>query len=211
MIVSWYGLGCLELSSKEAQGEARVITDPFVSEGGLRLPRTLEAHVVTVSHAAPEANAVASVLGKPFVINTPGEYEVGGAFIYAILAPRKDGSAHMILRLEMEGIHLAYLGAIDRPLSEEEVKALADIDVLFVPVGGGIVLDSEKAVEVMQTIEPRLVVPIFYGTSHGLREATASGFLKEAGAVKFEETTKLKFTKGSLPEEETGFVVLNRE
>ena len=140
-----YGLASIGITTKNIQREVRVVIDPYDNVTGLRFPRTIEAEMILSSHDAPEANNIAAVEGKPFVVKLPGEYEVAGVFVYGISAPRKDGSPHIIFLIEAEGLRLAHLGAMDRPLTDDEVTALGDVDILFVPMGGGMVLSADQA------------------------------------------------------------------
>ncbi|MBI2484933.1 MBL fold metallo-hydrolase [Candidatus Uhrbacteria bacterium] len=207
-----HGLGCVDMTAKHAQGEMRVVMDPYASSVGMRPPRLLKADLIVASHDAPESHALEGIEGKPFVIDIPGEYEVGGIFCYALPVPRKDGSAHFVSRLTAEGLEVAHLGALDRPLSEEELKLLGDVDILFVPVGGGVVLDAETAAEVVTAIEPRAVVPIYFGASSiGVKELGPEKFLRALGSTSKEEQVKWKVAKKDLTEDVLQVVVLRRE
>lgn len=204
-----HGLASIGLVTKNIQQEVRVVIDPYDNAVGLRFPRTLEAELALVSHDADEANNVSAIEGKPFVIDLPGEYEVAGVFVYGISAPRKDKSAHTIFLIEAEGMRLAHLGALDRKLTDDELTALGDVDILFVPVGGGMVLDTTTATDVVQAVEPRAVVPMFYGdTKLKLKESNPKAFLKALGAAHTDEGGKWKIKRSGLPEEDLQVVTL---
>jgi len=216
MNISWHGLSCFEISTKGLNGEATLVIDPYQNSTGLRFPRTLEAQVVAVTHDAEHANNIEAVLGNPFVVHNPGEYEVKGIFLYGISAPRAqdlkgEPKANTIYRLEIEGVSLAHLGALDRELTDEELEHLKNIDILMLPVGGGRVMSPKVAAVVMTQVEPRMVIPMTHAIEN-LKEKLASvdDFCKEMGLCQKEETTKLKITRKDLPEEETKIVVLTR-
>lgn len=214
MNISWHGLSCFEITSKTADGEATLVMDPYDNATGLRFPRTLTADIVAVSHDAEDANNVAGVGGTPFVINLPGEYEVRGLFVYAIHAPlggEKGDRDHRIFRVEHEGMRLAHLGALNRALTDEELQELNNIDILMLPVGGGRVLSSKQAVEVISQLEPRVVIPMTHAV-HGIKEALGSvdGFCKELGVCRREEATKYKVSRKDLPEEDMLIMTLQR-
>lgn len=205
-----YGLASFGLITKNIQQEVRVVIDPYDNAVGLRFPRTLEAELVLSSHDAPEANNVGAVEGKPFVIRLPGEYEVAGVFVYGVSAPRKDGQPHTIFLIEADGLRLAHLGAMDRPMTDDEVTALGDVDILFVPMGGGMVLSAEGAAEAVQAIEPRAVVPMFYGnTKLGLKAMDPKPFLKAMGGTHTDAGAKWKVARSTLPEEDLEVVTIN--
>ncbi|MBU1126077.1 MAG: MBL fold metallo-hydrolase [Patescibacteria group bacterium] len=214
MQISWNGLGSFVLQGKPIAGEVALVTDPYQNSVGLRFPRTLSAALVLESHDAEEANNVESISGeekkKPFLISHAGEYEVQGIFVSGIHAPKKDGTPHTIFRIRLEDISIAFLGAIDRKLTDKEIGALGDIDILIVPVGGGSVLDKDRAAEVVAQVEPRMVIPSYFHVA-GLKQklADVEGFCKEVSCPR-EDVNKLKVTRNDLPEEDIVVRVLSR-
>lgn len=217
MIITFHGLACFSFNVKTTGGEADLLVDPFANETGVRLPRTLAADIVASSHQGQNASNTEAVVapehGEMFVVDLPGEYEVKGLFVYAINAPLKDGkTSHRIFRIEAEGITIAHLGAIDRPLTDEEVRELGSVDVLIVPVGGGRVLDAKTAMEVVESIEPRLVIPSNFAVSN-LKEklADVDAFCKAFGSCERDTGNKLKLTRKDLPEEDMIARVLSKE
>ncbi len=213
MNISWHGLSCFEINTKTPDGEATLIVDPYQNETGLRFPRTLTADVIAVSHDDTDANNVLGVQGKPFVITIPGEYEVRGVFVYATAAPLKsdEKKSHMIFRIEHEGIVIAHLGAIDRPLTDGELQSLNNVDILMIPVGGGRVLSAKDAAEVIGQIEPRVVIPMTHMVE-GVKEklGTVDAFCKELGVCRREEATKYKVSRRDLPEDDMLIMTLSR-
>jgi L-ascorbate metabolism protein UlaG (beta-lactamase superfamily) len=158
-----------------------------------------------VAVAGPEENS------RPFPVVHAGEYEVQGIFATGIRVPKKDGTEHTIYRIFAEGIKVAFLGALDRALTEEENKTLGDIDILLVPVGGGPVLGTDAAQDVVNQVEPRLVVP-YYTMVPGctLTLDSVEPFCKELSCSR-EDAPKFKISKAGLPEEEMKMVVLSKE
>lgn len=214
MQITWNGLGSFTIVSKPLDGDVTLVTDPYDNATGLRFPRTLSAAIVVSSHKGDEAGNVSAVSGeqnkKPFAIDHPGEYEVKGVFIKGIQADKKDGTEHTIYRIGTEGMQIAFLGALDRPLKDDEIQALGNIDVLVVPVGGGAVLGKDDANEVVSQIEPRLVVPSHFNVKGlKLKREDVEGFCKEL-ACPTEEMNKLKVTKSSLPQEDINIAVLSK-
>ena len=213
MTIIWHGLSCFEIHAKTSGGgEAVLVTDPYENSSGLRFPRTLSADLVAASHEGEDGDAGEAVQGKPFRIRLPGEYEVKGIFVFGIHAPLLKGSrSHRLFRMELEDLRLAHLGALDRPLSDGELQELSNIDILFLPVGGGRVLDAKKAVEVVGQVEPRIVIPMTYALP-GLKEEfqPVDAFLKEFGSLQKEQAARYKVSKRDLPEEDMKIVTLER-
>ena len=213
MTISWHGLSSFEITTKTPAGEVTLVTDPYANETGLRFPRTLTADLVVVSHNENDANNVEAVQGKPFVVTMPGEYEVKGIFVYSIHAPlaEKGMTDHKIFRFEVEGVHLAHLGALNRALTDDELKELGSVDILMIPAGGGRVLSPKLASEVIEQLEPRVVIPMVHSVE-GLKEnlGTADAFCKALGVCLRETTGKYKVTKRDLPDEDMLVMTLER-
>ena len=214
MQISWNGLSSFVIQGKPIQGEVVLVTDPYQNSVGLRFPRTLSAATVVQSHDADEANNTDAVAGddkkKPFLVHHAGEYEVQGIFVTGIKASKKDGTDHSIFRIRLEDISIGFLGAIDRKLNDKELELLGDIDILIVPVGGGTVLDKDTAAEVVNQVEPRMVIPSYFDVS-GLKNKLddVESFCKEVSCPR-EDINKLKITKSTLPQEDLEVRVLSR-
>lgn len=77
----------------------------------------------------------------------------------------------------------------------------------MIPVGGTYTIDAKTAVEVINQIEPKIVIPMHYKVSD--LNVTLDGpekFVKELGLTP-EKVAKYKIAKKSLPAEETKLVM----
>lgn len=178
-----------------------ILIDPILNgKGGGRLGKDVAA--VLVSHP-DEAGVAAKLFPEVFVIAGPGEYEIKDVLVRGVAA--HNGDAKILYALEDEGVTLAYLSDTNQAeISDEQLDALGTIDVLFVPVGGKNTLDAKRAMHLVQEIEPRIVIPIMYGSEgHDSVEAFARGFGSAA-----ERTEKYKLGKKDLPATEMKLVVL---
>lgn len=208
MEIIWYGHACFRLRGKEGS----VVTDPYDKTIGYRLPR-LSADVVTVSHDHPGHNYVRGVRGHPRIIAGPGEYEVKGIFIFGIptFHDKKRGKQwgrNTVYLFEFEDLTICHLGDLGHVPAQSQVEALSDVDVLLIPVGAVHTLNASLAAEVINLLEPRIVVPMHYKTDVvKARLAPLSKFLKEMGLKRVKPRESLKIRKGSLPGE-TQVVVL---
>lgn len=217
MNISWHGLSCFSISSKTQYGEVKVVVDPYDNKTGLRFPRTMEADLVLSSHQADHASNVKAVGGKPFVIDSPGEYEVKGVFAYGVQAPLKEAKegakeqSCVIFRIVVEDVIIAHLGPLNRELTDDELKDLQNVDILMIPVGGGNVMSPKEAVKVISQIDPRIILPMTHAIPN-LKDkyAKVDDFCKELGVCQREDVNKLKVTRNSLPDEETIVTVLSR-
>jgi L-ascorbate metabolism protein UlaG (beta-lactamase superfamily) len=212
MIITYLGHSCFKIESDNTS----LITDPFDSGVGLKLPRNLEASIVTISHAHHDHSYVEGVKGSPFVISTPGEYEVKGAFIYGISSfhdgvSGKERGLNIIYRIEIDGnddIKIAHLGDLGHKLDTATLESLGEVDILLIPVGGTYTLDAKEAVEVINQIEPRIVIPMHYKTP-GVKVDLdpVEKFIKLSG-LSHEELPKLKLKKKDLPVDITKIITL---
>lgn len=188
---------------------ATLVADPFDEEMvGLKFPK-VEAQIVTISHDHKDHNAVSNVEGNPYVISGPGEYEVSDVFIKGIQTfhDEKEGSErgkNTIYAIEIDKLKVAHLGDLGHQLTDEQLDALGDIDILLIPTGGIYTINPEEASEVITKVEPRIVIPMHYKeekmkvTFDDLKPVDE--FLKEIGKEK-KLLPKLSVTKDKLPQE----------
>lgn len=213
MQLFWHGLSSIRLDAKQGENEATLLTDPYPNETGLRFPRTIEPDVLVLSHQDASRFNSEGAIGTPFTINDPGEYEVKGIAVNGIQDPEadKDEKRPVIYRFVAEGISIAFLGQLKRKLTPFELEQLGDIDILMVPVGGGDVLDSKAAVEAITSVEPRIIIPLYYDVP-GIKEKLTSvdAFCKQMGVCKRQDANKFKITKKDLPADDMLIVVLER-
>ena len=195
MIINWYGLTAFRLQ----ENGLSMVFDP---DGEVKLPRM--QNDLTLFTRTLQGRKDSS-----FVINSPGEYEVKGAFVYGIPANGEAGIFKVIYLVEAGGVRLAHLGALRQSkLSQVQLEKLEGVDILLLPVGGGDALTAKQAMEVISQLEPRVIVPMNYKTP-GIKAKLdgLEAFKKEAGG-KFETVDKLKITRKELPEEETRYIVI---
>jgi L-ascorbate metabolism protein UlaG (beta-lactamase superfamily) len=214
MMISYLGHSCFKLQDKLGPEGVTLVTDPFGKELGLKVPN-FEADIVTVSHQHYDHNNVGALRGEPFVIDTPGEYDVKGVMAQGIetFHDNKNGverGGNIVYRIGMDDLTLVHLGDLGHILTDEQLEQLDKIDVLFIPVGGKFTLDAKLAVEVIGQLEPRIVIPMHYklpGSKETELDAVEK-FIKELG-VEPKREEKLKISKKDLPAEGMELVILD--
>ncbi len=209
MEITWYGHSCFRITER---GMASVVTDPFDHTVAGYSELSLRADIVTVSHDAPGHNFIKSVKGAKWNLDGPGEYEIGSVFLTAVAVGKnqaKGNGRNMVFIFDYDNVTVCHLGDLNDVPSRKEVDAFGNVDVLLVPVGGGTALAAAKAAEVVNLIEPGIVIPMHYDTPKSkLKLDPLNPFLKQMGLsdqVSVEES--LKVTKRDIPEE-TSVVVL---
>lgn len=123
------------------------------------------------------------------LITNPGEYESGGVQMEII-----DG----VIEIFSEKITIAWIKKA-KVLSNSELEKLNGIDVLLIGIGGGEFADTKTALEVINQIDPQIVIPMY--------EKDLEVFLKEEGA-KDERRDQFKFTHNEIPAEGREVVIL---
>jgi len=202
MEITWYGQSCFRMIQR---GMTSVVTDPYDHSATGLSELKLKSDVVTVSHDTPGHNYLDGVKGSDWQLDGPGEYEIGGVFITAVATGGKNGRAerNVAFVFDFDGVNVAHLGDIKDVPSRKEIEALGNVDVLLVPVGGGKSLNAAKAVEVINHIEPGIVIPMHYALpKSSLKLNKLDGFIKQMGISKNpEELDVLKVTDRDIPEE----------
>ena len=215
MQIIWHGQSFFEIIAKnENQESVRIAIDPFAESIGLKVPRS-EADILICSHQHEDHNNKKAILGKPFLIEEPGEYEVKGVFVKGVLAfhddvqGKKRGTVIMSA-IEVEGIHIAHLSDLgQKELTTNQLESLGNVDVLMIPVGGVYTISAREAAEIISQIEPRIVIPMHYSIPRlKIKLDNLDKFLKVMGIENVTPERKLKLKADSLPKEEMQVVVL---
>ncbi len=204
MYITWYGQSCFKLQNKTQT----VLIDPYSPKKyGLRAPN-LKARLILLTNSEDEKKAQKDLKKECFLISSPGEYEIDNIFIQGLDFKGKEKRL-TVYRLEMDNIRFGILAEIDDLLSNDVLNNLDGIDVLFIPVGGGEVIDSKKAIEIINSLEPKLAIPCCFKIP-GLKSnlSPSDKFLKEAGIKNIERVNKLSIQKKHLLFEETKIVIL---
>jgi hypothetical protein len=203
MVISYYGNEFFRVQF----GDIVVAINPASKE---ILGKTVKfgADIAVLGSLGSELGALDQVryAGKdPFVIDSPGEYEIKGVVVKGWPAQRSDRASNhsIIYMLELEGMNLCFLSGLSNPaISPGALQELSEVDILFVPIGGGDVLDSASAYKLAVSLEPHLVIPSHYD------EKSLKLFLKEAGAEGIKSVDKLTVKKRDLQNKEVEAVVL---
>jgi L-ascorbate metabolism protein UlaG (beta-lactamase superfamily) len=173
MRVRWYGQSAFLLED----GGASVFVDPFGDAGDALAARGLEfrypaitgvsADLLLITHEHMDHNAAEVVGGDPRVIrSTAGTFDdvVAVASEHDEVAGTERGP-NSIVCFTLGGRRICHLGDFGQPaLRPEQRSAIGDVDVLFVPVGGGPTIGVENAVRLVDELAPSIVVPMHYRT-----------------------------------------------
>lgn len=216
MTINWYGQSCFRVESKGTS----LLFDPFSKDIGLRAPR-LNDNIFLVTHEHYDHNNVplhqpadgGDVPSEAFVIRGPGEYEKSGVYMEGILSYHDNSQGaerglNTIYVVRMEDMRLCHMGDFGQAkLTDEQLEAIGDVDVLFIPVGGRYTINGSEAADIVREIEPKIVIPMHYKIPDlNIDIEGPQKFLKEMG-IKPEEVETLRIAKKTLPEEEIKLII----
>lgn len=203
MHITWHGLSCVKLQTHGRSEDAQLLINPYQDSTGLQMPK-LKIDIAAVTDPTNEwCNNTDRLQGEPFLITHPGEYEVKEIFIYGV----PDINNRVLYVIEAEGIKLGHLNTELKELTEEQLKLIEGVDVLFLPL----TTENPKLYSsVVSQVEPRIVIPILYHTPKVKAKLnTIDAFLKEFGAKNVQPENKIILKQKDLPVDETKVVVLN--
>ncbi|HWF36432.1 MAG TPA: MBL fold metallo-hydrolase [Solirubrobacteraceae bacterium] len=219
MKVQWYGQSTFHVAAPEAS----VTIDPFADMSELTGSRGmqwdypaiagLEPTLLLVTHEHVDHNGVEAVSNDPPILrSTAGRLESPVGEVIAIASEHDESAGtergpNTIFVFELDGTRVAHFGDFgQRELRDEQAALLGDIDLMFIPVGGGPTIGAEQAAEIVARLQPRWVVPMHYRTPRiGFLE-TADGFLERSPRV--ERTPEPAFDTSELPEADGPLVVV---
>jgi L-ascorbate metabolism protein UlaG (beta-lactamase superfamily) len=204
MHISWLGGTAVKIQTKPNDEDIIVVIDPYKPDLG-SFPRSLTPHIALYTHGV---DGSVTLSGEPFVLATPGECETKGVLMTSGYGG--DGG-HLIVRIDAEGMSLAHMGLTNHVPTESELELIGAIDILILPIGGGMGYDPETAAKVVNAIEPKVVIPVGFKSDNDPKLLGPEIFLRELGAKAESPETKVILKKKDLPAEETQVVVLKKE
>ncbi len=153
----------------------------------------------------------------PFIVDGPGEYEVADLYISGIetdiIETKKSANyptgsyRNTTYCLRLDGLTLCHLGVQKgTTVDTQATERLGDVDILFIPIGGGDLLDPEQAYALTKQLEPKIVIPIGYDSAQAKKELPE--FLKELGIDKQDAIEKLVVKKKDVEGKEAEVIVL---
>lgn len=207
MHISWHGQYTLKFQT----GESTIVVDPYSSSVGLR-PLRAQASAVALSWPQnSEYSQVAAIQGTPKILAGPGEFSLSGLTLHAIPWRDEIGNERAIQRWTIENMCLINLASLNRDLTDEDLKEVEkeDIDVLFIPIGGGSALTTDQAIKTITTLEPRMVIPIHFALPDLKEKLDSVKEFADNFGVKTSQAEKKIIVKGNrLPSEEMHVILL---
>lgn len=191
----------------------KVITDPYGPDLGYR-PPGVSADVILVSHAHRDHDNVSSVIGRSVVINSAGAHRAQETVFCGTLGSHGKSRGNIVIfTWEMDKVKLCHLGDLGEELSPEQVREIAPVDVLFVPVGGFYTIDAAGAREAAERLQARVVIPMHFLTGQLDRSrfpiAGVDHFIEGQKNVRHVRSSEVDISKAGLPAEREFLVMTN--
>ncbi len=205
MIITYFGKQFFKIQ----KGETVLSFNPVSKSSKIGINSHFGAHVALVTTNHPDYNGLEQLShGErvPFSITGPGDYEVKEIFIKGILSDSHIAGKKYINTIyifSVDNINIVFLGALSNgDVSKEALESINNPDILFVPIGGGDLLDAKASAKLASSLEPKMIIPMDYD------EKSLKAFLKEIGEEKAEVVDKLTLKLKDLEGKEGEVMVL---
>lgn len=196
MEITWHKDSCFRIKGKKTA----IVINPTKESGKLKGDLVLSSVGENLSE----------VDGMHKLFDWPGEYESKSIPINGFAAWTKSKSKEskekvdetIIFCFQVSGVKFCHLGELGHTLTSDMINEIGDVDVLMIKVGKGTNLDTKKAMEIIEAIQARVIIPM--GTDNPAEA------LKEVGSDKLEKLEKLEFKSASeLPTDQMRYVILD--
>lgn len=200
--VRWLGHSCFRIKNEES-----IIIDPHDGHYlGLKPPDE-RGDIILVTHDHTDHNQYKVVQKEGSrIIREAGRIRIGNIEIEGFNAFHDNQSGKkrgdvVIYSLEVEGIRMCHMGDIGHQLNAELSEHLRGTDILFIPVGGTYTVDADGAWNIVDSVKPRVVVPMHYMVGGlSLRIDPVERFLEARDVERSMVGNEIKLTKDDLPE-----------
>lgn len=146
----------------------KILLDPH-DGGSIGLPRPeVKTELILITHNHYDHNAYEIIPHKDVKIKAFEEFNYGSYNIKGIKAyhdkekGKRRGETAIYSITDSKGRVIIHMGDIGHLPSNETLKLIRKPDVLMIPVGGVITVNSSEAIEIINNIEPKIVIPMHY-------------------------------------------------
>jgi L-ascorbate metabolism protein UlaG (beta-lactamase superfamily) len=171
--------------------DTSIFIDPYSKIADLNPPKfNKNPDILLITHEHQDHNNREYKGENTFEICNPGEYDVKEVIVQGIETYHdknkgQDRGFNTIYSINFNKVNFAHLGDLGQKLTKEQLEELSVVDVLFVPVGGHFTIDYKEAVELVNDINPSIVIPMHYKTekTKDLPLEGVDKFLEEYGVA----------------------------
>jgi len=189
--------------------DTKILIDPYEPggfEGTLNYkPIDEQVDAILVSHQHADHNYIAPHHQKAELFDQVGEFEFNdvkilGFHSYHDEEEGKKLGENIIFVVKIDDITICHLGDLGHKLSVADAEMMGDIDVLLLPVGGLYTINANMASEIMQTLKPKICIPMHYKSEKiAVDFAPVDDFLAYKENVKRLQQSEIELEYNNLP------------
>ncbi len=167
LTVQWFGQSGVLLITPDGN---TILVDPPGPASGYTLPFLGMVNALLISRDDPDYNYQAAATSDNVLIAAhngqfvPVDAQLSDAHIQAVQSGSDQTGPNGVWVIDSPGLYMVHLGGLKGPLPQSPLLR-PQPDVLFLPVGGGSVLDATAAVQIVNQLKPKAVIPIHYKTA----------------------------------------------
>lgn len=173
MTLTWLGQSTFVMSTSTG---LKVLIDP-TNPGAYNPPPVDGVDVITITHEHPDHNYIQMATGSPLIIRglTQDDFAkvdqtIKGVHIRTVPAYHDNEKGaqrgrNALFIFEMPGLRIVHLGDLGHQLDLQTVSAIGAVDILMTPVAGGPTMDAKTALEVIDLLKAKVVIPMHYQTA----------------------------------------------
>lgn len=174
MKLKWYGHASFRIT---ANNGTSIITDPYTPETSGYRAINERADVVIISSDNDSFHCRADLIpGNPTIINalklaqsTKTQTENGITFeaieaMEALNHRFHDPDQNGMYKFTVDGVSIAHIGDVGNPFSQEQLEFFQGIDIFLALAGGHPTIELDDLNTAIETIKPKLVVPMHFRT-----------------------------------------------
>lgn len=201
MKLEWIGHACFRMTAKDG---TVVVTDPYDESVGAQMV-PLQAALITMSHEHHDHNDETMIAGKPLILHGTQEGKAGSVCAHAYGSYHDDVQGakrgpNAIRVFDIDGLKVVHMGDQGCMPEQSILDAIADADVMMIPVGGTYTVDAQGAKAIVDLAKPRCIVPMHVKTKGcGYPIAKVDDFLRLMGAQGIEPAAALEIAKDDAP------------
>ena len=167
--IQWLGHTCFLFTGNGTT----VLVNPFRPLGctaGYPTP-DVQADLVLISSFLLDEGAIEDLSTNPKILTQPGDYRFNNIKFQGISIPhdheggRRFGN-NIAWRWTQGGINILHLGGASAPIGIEQKILMGSPDIVCIPVGGGPkAYNPEEAMQAIEVLKPRVIIPTQYLTA----------------------------------------------
>jgi len=139
------------------------------------------------------------------VFDWPGEYEANNVPIMGVPAwtvsktddeeGNKEENTTIIFCFVVDKVRFCHLGALGHTLTSDMVNEIGDVDILMIDTGKNSNLSLNKALEVIEAIDPKIVMPMGDTVIDEIEKEVGKGTIERIDKFSMKSTSELPVDK----------------